>query len=592
MFVSRRMRIRRIKRRLGFTLSGLALVSVALFAVLKVQAGIAVWTSPSIQFLAPSSGTGFMCAVADNKPYCWGGTNTYGQLGTGDNTTLAYTPRQVTDSNGVLVGKTITGIAVARTGTVCVVASNVPYCWGRGNYGALGDNTTSNRYYPSAVTTSGVLAGKTITNIYGGDAHVCVVASGAAYCWGTNGSGRLGDGSTTQRNTPVAVSTSGALSGKTVTKITAGSGHTCAIASGAAYCWGDDTNGTLGNDTSYTGSTTPVAVNTSGVMSGKTIVDIAAGNQAACALASDSTAFCWGSGGSGQLGNNATPTNSPVPVQVYSSGDISGKTLTELSAGTNKACAIDTNNDAYCWGSGPVGDGSGSNKSVPTKVTGSSTLNGMQITKIANGTTGTCFLNSLNRLYCNSSSAIILGDNTTNTSSAPVEVLFSQAFNAPNYRFYANADSATPGSPLAGINSTTTLTSYGEAFRVRMGVKTTTQLGGIVSGDGYSCSMSDGKAYCWGDNTYGQLGNNSTSQSNVPVAVDTSGALSGKTILAISAGNSHVCAIASDNQAYCWGNNNNGQLGNNSTSESHVPVAVYTSGVLSGKYDYIYHNWG
>ena len=586
MFVSRRMRIRRIKRRLGYSLGGLVFAIVALLTVLKVQAGIAVWTPPAIQMIVRTAngGTGgASCAVADNKVYCWGNLNTYGQLGTGDNTTLSYIPRQVSDPNGVLVGKKITGLALANTGTVCVVASNVPYCWGRGNYGALGDNTTSDRYYPSAVTTSGVLAGKTITNIGAGDAHVCVVASGAAYCWGANGNGRLGDGSTTQRNTPVAVNTSGVLSGKTVTNIVAGSGHTCAAASGAAYCWGDDTNGTLGNDSSYTGSTTAVAVDTSGVLSGKTISFVSGGSNDACALATDGTAYCWGGNSGGQLGNNST-TTSPVPVAVYTSGALSGKTLKTLTIGDYRSCAIDTNNDAYCWGLGPVGDGSGGTKLVPTAVTTTGVLNGMDMVQVAPSRSGNCFLNSQNRMYCTSNNGDgSLGNNTINNSAAPVQVLFTSTFNAPNYRFYANADSATPGSPLAGINSTTTLTSYGEAFRVRMGVKTSPQMGSIKSGSDFSCGLVDGDAYCWGYGSSGRLGNNSTTASSVPVAVDTSGVLSGKTIKSISTGYGHACVIASDDQAYCWGSNSYGQLGNNSTTASSVPVAVNTSGVLSGK---------
>jgi len=89
-----------------------------------------------------------------------------------------------------------------------------------------------------------------------------------------------------------------------------------------------------------------------------------------------------------------------------------------------------------------------------------------------------------------------------------------------------------------------------------------------------ACAIaSDNQAYCWGNNNRGQLGNNSTAQSLVPVAVTTSGVLSGKTIKSISAG-SNACAIASDNQAYCWGYNLYGQLGNNSTAQSLVPVAV------------------
>ena len=95
---------------------------------------------------------------------------------------------------------------------------------------------------PVAVDTSGVLAGKTLTQITAGDNHMCALDSaGAAYCWGHNSDGELGDGSTADSSVPVAVDTSGVLAGKTLTQITAGSDHTCALDStGAAYCWGDN----------------------------------------------------------------------------------------------------------------------------------------------------------------------------------------------------------------------------------------------------------------------------------------------------------------------------------------------------------------
>jgi alpha-tubulin suppressor-like RCC1 family protein len=106
----------------------------------------------------------------------------------------------------------------------------------------------------------------------------------------------------------------------------------------------------------------------------------------------------------------------------------------------------------------------------------------------------------------------------------------------------------------------------------------------VSAGLDYACAIaSDNKTYCWGINSYGQLGNNSTTNSSVPVAVYTSGLLSGKTSKDVSAGYRHTCAIVADNKAYCWGYNSDGQLGNNSTTNSSVPVAVYTSGVLGGK---------
>lgn len=106
----------------------------------------------------------------------------------------------------------------------------------------------------------------------------------------------------------------------------------------------------------------------------------------------------------------------------------------------------------------------------------------------------------------------------------------------------------------------------------------------ISSDYSYTCIIaSDDKVYCWGSNTFGQLGNNSKTDSRVPVAVDTSGALNNKTIKSITADVYHACAIDSDNKAYCWGMNDHGELGNGSTASSSVPVAIDMSGALNNK---------
>ena len=200
----------------------------------------------------------------------------------------------------------------------CAISlSNRAYCWGSGSSGQLGNNSTTNSSIPVAVNTTGVLAGKTIKQISAGSLYTCAVASdNKAYCWGRGDLGQLGNNSTTNSSIPVAVNTTGVLAGKTIKQISAGSFHTCAIASdNKAYCWGSGTSGQLGNNL-YTNSSIPVAVNTTGVLAGKTIKQISAGTSHTCAIASDDKAYCWGSGSFGALGNNSA-ANSSVPVRVY-----------------------------------------------------------------------------------------------------------------------------------------------------------------------------------------------------------------------------------------------------------------------------------
>jgi alpha-tubulin suppressor-like RCC1 family protein len=168
--------------------------------------------------------------------------------------------------------------------------------WGSNIFGQLGDNSYTDSKVLVAVNTAGVLAGKTITAITAGDTHTCVVAEGRAYCWGNNSNGQLGDNTTTTSKVPVAVN--GVLAGKTVTAITAGTRHSCAVADGKAYCWGYNSNGQLGNNTTAD-SSAPIAVNTTGVLAGRTVSAITAGGVHTCAVA-DGDAYCWGNNDFGQ----------------------------------------------------------------------------------------------------------------------------------------------------------------------------------------------------------------------------------------------------------------------------------------------------
>ncbi|MDP3775419.1 MAG: IPT/TIG domain-containing protein, partial [Gemmatimonadales bacterium] len=137
----------------------------------------------------------------------------------------------------------------------------------------------------------------TRTSLTAGGGHTCGLTSGgAAYCWGGNGSGQLGDGSTTQRPTPVAVA-----GGITFASLAPGGGRTCGVTSGGAgYCWGVNSDGQLG-DGSTTQRSTPVAV-----AGGLTFASLTAGGGHTCGVTSGGAAYCWGVNFQGQLGDGST----------------------------------------------------------------------------------------------------------------------------------------------------------------------------------------------------------------------------------------------------------------------------------------------
>src|SRR6202023_1021133 len=123
------------------------------------------------------------------------------------------------------------------------------------------NSTTTPSLVPVAVTPTGELSGVTLTQLSAGNAFACALGStGVAYCWGYNASGQLGNSSTVSSSVPVAVTTTGVLAGATLTQVTPGASFACALGStGAAYCWGSNTSGQLGNN-STTQSTVPAAV--------------------------------------------------------------------------------------------------------------------------------------------------------------------------------------------------------------------------------------------------------------------------------------------------------------------------------------------
>jgi alpha-tubulin suppressor-like RCC1 family protein len=602
----------------------------------------------------------------------------------------------VTTATGILAGRTVTSIA-AGTSHSCAVADGLAFCWGTNTNGQLGDASTTQHTAPFAVSTSGVLNGRTVSAISAGDAHTCAVADASAYCWGLTTNGRVGNGVTTATNqsSPVAVTGSVATSGN-VTAISSGSTHSCAIASNAAHCWGGGASGQLGNGNNTASVGAAVAVTTSGALSGRTLTSISAGTAFTCSRG-DTPGSCWGLGTGGQLGNKASASTTtavdaaitgPVctsgavrlnatdcsleegtdywgrlgysigtwaapnsawvkattksraavspastaktatsltlgwdqvselsrsyaeftlqrstsssgsnPVTVYRGGMLtaldrgglakrnSSLGVTQVSAGTDHTCGI-LEGAAYCWGddtNGELGIGSTTDARVPTAVVTTGVLSGKTVTEIsagmddANGGQHTCAVAD-GGVYCwglNSHGELGNGTNTQSTTPVQAGSITGVTDVATGYM---HSCALTGGKVYCwGDNSRGQLGDGSNNQRTSpvlvQGALANKTVTAIAAGAAHTCAIAGGAAYCWGSNVSGQLGVNNNTNSAVPLAVLSSGALSGLTVSTISAGQAHTCAIAGG-KAYCWGINNNGQLGNNSTINTTVAVAV------------------
>ena len=563
-------------------------------------------------------GSHSIALASDGTVYTWG-FNQYGQLGN-NTTTNSRSPIAVQTAGTPLSGKTIVQVAAGADHSLALDSDGALYAWGSNAYGQLGNGTTTNSSVPIAVKIAGTpLAGKTIVQIAAGANHNMVLTSdGTVYAWGWNYHGQLGNNTKTNSNTIVAVQTIGTpLAGKKIVKIAAGQGHSLALTDdGRVYTWGRNDTGQLGNNAT-TDAMLPVAVTVTGTpMSNKTIIEIASGARHSLAIDSSGKVYAWGYNGSGQLGNNST-VNALTPVAVQAPAD---KNIIQVSGSGwlgASSLALASNGMVYSWGrnfDGQLGDSTNNDSSVPVITTinlvdtpsipthvmakpGDTTaIISWQAPIVSGGQNITGYVLQYQAVGASSWT-------TANVAAAATLHTITGLTNDQTYRVRLAAKTTAGMGDFSNVILVTphakpTITNVSPAIGPVAGGQNVTLTGAnfvlknkkimqTVNGNGYSLALSaDGTVYTWGRNEYGQLGNGTiTANSPVPVAVKTAGTpMEGKTITQVAAGATHSLALATDGTIYAWGKNEYGQLGNDSTTNSSVPVAVKTAGTpMAGK---------
>ncbi|MFV0634749.1 SpaA isopeptide-forming pilin-related protein [Demequina sp.] len=375
----------------------------------------------------------------------------------------------------------------------------------------------------TVVTDSTSFSPIEFTQVEAGSSHsVALGKDGNWYAWGENGSGQLGDGTTTDRTTPVVVDVP---TGVAFTQIDVGVGHAVALGDdGNWYAWGENGYGQLGDGTT-TDRTTPVVVD---VPSGLTFTQIEAGLQHTVALGDDGNAYAWGNNSQGQLGDGTT-TASASPVLVEMPSDV---TFTQIEVGNVHAAALGDDGNTYAWGgnnSNSLGDGSRAPyRTTPVRVNAPADVT---FTQLNTGALHTMALSDDGTWYAwGSNSQGQLGDGTTTERLSPV---------------------------LVNVPSGVTFTQ-------------------IVPGGHYSVALGDDdNTYAWGDNSSGQLGvgqlGGGSIASPTPVVVDVP---SGVTFTQVAARWKHSVALGDDGNTYSWGENRSGQLGDGTTTQRDTPVLV------------------
>lgn len=346
----------------------------------------------------------------------------------------------------------------------------------------------------------------------------------------------------------------------------AGLFHTCAVTTtGAVRCWGNNSAGEIGDGTK-TNRNTPTAV--VGLDSG--VIAVTAGYEFNCALRTDGSVACWGAGGFGQLGNG-DGLDHTTPTSLDGLGP-----MISITAGSQHACSVSDAGAVYCWGwnhAGELGNGTTDSATSPVGVTGIPD----PVTEVKADYANTCAVTSAHSLYCWGANDVgQLGGGTTGSpETTPVAVpalagIASHVVVGGNF----GCASTTVGAVLCWGNN-----DYGQ-----LGDQTTTGhstpaavtdvTSGVVgiAGSTYdACALDDGGSVrCWGWNDHGQLGDGTQTNSPTPVAVN--GLASNQSAVAV--GRAHTCAVDTSHVMRCWGANFNGQLGDATWNRQLAPVEI------------------
>ncbi len=366
----------------------------------------------------------------------------------------------------------------------------------------------------------------------------------ALYGWGANSVGQLGAGVFASSPNLIPVNMRGVLEGKIVVAVSAGEEHNLALTSeGLVYSWGKNNDKQLGNGPAvFASEHFPVAVDTSTALNGKKVVGISAGFNHSLAVDKDGVAYAWGGGLSGALGNNDT-SDTDVGQAITVGGQLASKKVKEVVAGIGYSLARTEDGLLYAWGfngAGQLGIGSTVTTPTPTPVTG---LAGKYVFAVS----------------AHGKHVLALARN----GLGAVEV----------YAWGQGTSGQLGNNATANVN----------APMLVGGLLTGKLVTAISTGSDHSMALADDKVYVWGKGNLGQLGNGTNgtgNQSNVPIEVG--GDLTGKKLVRICAGADFCFAATEDNHVYAWGSNAQDTLPGLGAPGYVLPVEADFSAALTG----------
>ncbi len=526
--------------------------------VLAVENEIAQKTNIIGEVISASISDHALAVTNRGTVYAWG-YNSSGQLGIGT-TKNSHIPIDITSKFNLLsynrmnaatrninsttvnekgriftwgITEGIIKVATGNSNSMALSRYGRVFTWGSNNYGQLENSSAYRELSPIEITDNFNLIDDLIIDIASGyENNMALSGAGSVFTWGNNQYGQLGNGTLITSSYPIDITNNFNLSNDKIIEISSGGFYSMALSEeGHIFTWGSNNYGQLGDGT-HRDFSSPIDITAKFDLKNDKIVEISAGKIHSMAVSEQGRVFTWGNNEYGELGNDATK-ESNLPIDITANFNLKNDKIASISAGYSHSMALSEQGRIYVWGNnddGQFGDGSTKGSYTPIDITLSINIKNDNVKEVIASRSNSMIITSSGVLY-------VVGTNQLGQ---------------------------------CGINASLIITN---PQRVKIQEE-------IIMSRGVSHNMAltkSGEVYTWGDNRYGQLGDGTQTNSTIPKDITSSFNLINDKIIKVSTGEVNSMALSEKGRIYIWGDNSNGQLGDGTQTNSTIPKDITSS---------------